>query len=86
MWPQQKDNNGRSDFDYGRGFPWRVTGEKRETDRGTVNPDVPQSETLPEITAATLLIQHLKLLPYWDPLRGDPRLGKIVAYSRQSET
>ena len=22
---------------------------------------------------------HLKLLPYWDPLRGDPRFEKIVA-------
>jgi len=22
---------------------------------------------------------HLKLLPFWDPLRGDPRFEKIVA-------
>jgi len=22
---------------------------------------------------------HLKLLPYWDPLRGNPRFEKIVA-------
>jgi hypothetical protein len=27
----------------------------------------------------------LKLLPFWDPLRGDPRFEKIVAESRQIE-
>jgi hypothetical protein len=25
------------------------------------------------------LIHYLKLLPYWDPLQGDPRFEKIVA-------
>jgi hypothetical protein len=27
----------------------------------------------------TLSYGQLKLLPYWDPLRGDPRFEKIVA-------
>jgi hypothetical protein len=27
----------------------------------------------------TISYGQLKLLPYWDPLRGDPRLEKIVA-------
>jgi len=27
----------------------------------------------------TLSYGRLKLLPYWDPLRGDPRFEKIVA-------
>jgi hypothetical protein len=76
---QQKDNNGRSDFAYGKGFPLRVTGEKREKDRGMVNLDVLRSETLtPQMKAATHLIHHLKVLRFWDPLRGDPRFGKIV--------
>jgi hypothetical protein len=29
--------------------------------------------------AGTLSYGQLKLLPYWDPLRGDPRFEKIVA-------
>jgi hypothetical protein len=42
---------------------------------------ISRSETL--ATAAQLAIGltygQLKLLPYWDPLRGDPRFEKIVA-------
>ncbi len=29
---------------------------------------------------------QLKLLPYWDPLRGDPRFEKIVASLAPKET
>jgi hypothetical protein len=29
---------------------------------------------------------HLKLLPYWDPLRGDPRFEQIVASLAPKET
>jgi hypothetical protein len=29
---------------------------------------------------------ELKLLPYWDPLRGDPRFEKIVASLAPKET
>jgi hypothetical protein len=29
---------------------------------------------------------HLKLLPFWDPLRGDPRFEKIVASLAPKET
>ena len=30
-------------------------------------------------TVGTLSFGQLKLLPYWDPLRGDPRFEKIVS-------
>jgi hypothetical protein len=28
---------------------------------------------------STVSYGQLKLLPFWDPMRGDPRFGKIVA-------
>jgi hypothetical protein len=34
--------------------------------------------TYTQMKAATLLIHRLNLLPYRDPLRGDPRFQKIV--------
>jgi len=56
-----------------------ATGEKREK-TGTGNLGVLRSETLtPQMKGVTPLIHHLKLLRYWDPLRGDPRFEKIVA-------
>ena len=37
----------------------------------------PEERKLATITFADMVV--LKLLPYWDPLRGDPRFEKIVA-------
>jgi|SRR5262249_22596346 len=40
-----------------------------------------QLETGLRVPAASLVLSYgaLKLLPFWDPLRGDPRFEKIVA-------
>ncbi len=38
-----------------------------------------QLATATRLPGARLSYGQLKLLPYWDPLRGDPRFEKIVA-------
>ncbi len=37
-------------------------------------------------SALSVTYGQLKLLPYWDPLRGDPRFEKIVASLAPKET